>query len=164
MFVKIRGISVAGVLCDRRKGASVKSVPDWPPILPRLPAGAWKADGRAGFGNVDAFDFQDGFGKQPHLVVSNFWRENLREAAFQFVHAGNIGFAEVENFSVVAADDGRNFCFCPACDSPMRTMTSCRSNASDGGSVMSIFSPGVAVFIQASSAMTVIPQGKTIFP
>jgi len=39
-------------------------------------------------------------------------------------------------------------------DSPMSTMISCQSNASDGGSVMSSFSTGVAVFIQASSAMT----------
>ena len=42
----------------------------------------------------------------------------------------------------------------PIMDSPMSTMTSCRSNASDGGSVMSSFSPGVAIFIQASSAIT----------
>ena len=115
---------------------------------------AWKPDGRAGFADIDAFDFQHGFCKQPHLVVGHFRRENLRETAFHLVHAGNCGFAKIEKFSVAVRMMGRNFCFWPLCDSPMRTMTSCRSNASDGGSVMSIFSPGVAVFIQASSAMT----------
>ena len=68
---------------------------------------------------------------------------------------GTVVSPRLENFPLPWLMMGRNFCFWPPCDSPMRTMTSCRSNDSDGGSVMSIFSPGVAVFIQASSAMTV---------
>jgi hypothetical protein len=59
-----------------------------------------------------------------------------------------------KNFQLLLRIIGRNFCFWTLYDSPMRTITSCRSNASDGGSVTSIFSPGEAVFFQASSAMT----------
>src|SRR5450631_132671 len=55
---------------------------------------------------------------------------------------------------------GSNCCFCPSTiDSPISTMTSCRSNASDGSSVMSIFSPDLALFIQLSSVITASYHG-----
>ena len=38
--------------------------------------------------------------------------------------------------------------------SPVSTTTSCRSKASDGGSLMSSVSPGLAILIQASSTRT----------
>ncbi len=45
------------------------------------------------------------------LDCGHIRRENLREAAFHLVHVGNRGFAEVEKFSVAAADDGQEFLF-----------------------------------------------------
>ena len=71
-------------------------------------------DGCAGFGEIDAFDFQHDFGDFAQAGVCHFRRENLSEAAFHLVHAGNSGFAEVEKFSVAAADDGQEFLFLAA--------------------------------------------------
>src|ERR1019366_9469714 len=76
--------------------------------------GRREANRGARFSAVDAFDFQHGFCKQPHLGVGQFRRENLREAAFHLVHAGNGACVEVEKFSVAAADDGQEFLFLAA--------------------------------------------------
>jgi len=58
-------------------------------------------------GATDAFDFQHDFGDFAQLGVRNFRREQLREAAFHFVHVRDFGFAEAEKFPIAAADDGR---------------------------------------------------------
>ena len=42
-----------------------------------------------------------------------FWREDLGETAFHFVHAGNSGFAEAKEFPVPTVDDWQKFWFLP---------------------------------------------------
>ena len=72
-------------------------------------------------GAANAFDFQNGFREVARGGVWDFRWEQLSESALHFVDVGDFGFAKAEKLSVAAADDGQELCFCPSCDSPMRT-------------------------------------------
>ena len=77
-------------------------------------AGARQTRRCAERGAANAFDFQHGLGEFAHGGVRNFRREQLREAAFHFVHCGRFRFAKAEELAVAAADDGQELLFLPA--------------------------------------------------